>query len=94
MSLTQSEVLQCGQIQAGIGVFRVKCGMCCFNVCLIGVGRLKKGLSVFRRPFVYRILGDAVALAVGSDRLEEAAEFRIVLQEREQVVQIGNGDDG
>ena len=61
---------------------------------LIGVGRLKKGLSVFRRPFVYRILGDAVAFAVGSDRLEEAAEFRIVLQEREQVVQIGNGDDG
>ena len=39
MSLTQSEVLQCGQIQAGIGVFRVKCGMCCFNVCLIRVGR-------------------------------------------------------
>ena len=55
----------------------------------------EKGIVRFQTTFLYyRILGNTVAFTVGSDRLEKTAEFRVVLQEREQVVQVGDGDDG
>ena len=63
----------------------------CFFIFFLRVARpSEKG---FRRPRRIKS-GNAVAFAVSTHGFEETAELGIVLQQREQVVQIGNGNDG